>query len=167
MGAEPRFILWTNHKNLEYLHTAKRLMGPAVHTVQLLPLIPVKDPKCQAGCTVRCCSRTGTTLEPETIIPTSCLVTALNWGIGKQVWVAQRSQSKLGEALVIRCLCLMLSSLPSWSGPIPPGLPATQAPVTPWPSCDNAFGGIRWFRMLLRLSPPALSVLRIRLLGKL
>ena len=43
-----------------------------------------------------CYSPMGTTPELETILPTSCLVTALNWGIGNQVREAQWSQPNPG-----------------------------------------------------------------------
>ncbi|XP_045555675.1 uncharacterized protein [Salmo salar] len=42
-------------------------------------------------------SPTTTTPEPKTILRTSCLVTALSWGIGKQVREAQRSQPNPGR----------------------------------------------------------------------
>jgi hypothetical protein len=81
-------------------------MGPAVHTVQLLPLVPAGIQECQAGCT-------------ETILPTLCLVTTLNWGRGKQVRETQRSQPNPGGgALIIGCLCLTLSTLRSTLGPL-------------------------------------------------
>jgi hypothetical protein len=101
---------------------------------------------------------TVTTPEPETILPTSCLVTALIWGIGKQVREASVPAEPWG-ALITRCLWLTLSAMRSWRGP------ATRDPIGPWPSCDNGFGGLRWFQMSPCLSPPARSVLRIRLLG--
>jgi hypothetical protein len=77
-----------------------------------------------------CYSPTPTTPECETILPTSCLAMALSWEIGKQG--AQRTG----------CSFLMQSAPRSWSGPTSPGLPATRAPVGPWPLCDNTSGGL-------------------------
>ena len=57
-GAEYQFIVWTDHKNLEYLRTAKCLNSRQARwalacLVQLLPLIPSGIQECQAGCVVK------------------------------------------------------------------------------------------------------------------
>ena len=67
-------------------------MSPAVHTVKLFPLVPPGSKNVKTDTLFRCYSPKTTTSEPETILPTSCLATALSWGIGKQVHEAQHSQ---------------------------------------------------------------------------
>lgn len=81
---------------------------------------------------------TAPTPEPETILPTSCLATALSWGIGKQVREAQRSEPNPGNRMFVSdAVCSAVLAHSSI-------FPATRAPSGPWPSCDNALFGLPW-----------------------
>lgn len=122
-GAEYLFIVWTNHKNLEYLHTTKCFNSRQARWALLFTRFNFlsyrpgsKNVKPDALC--RRYSPTGTTPEFETILPTSCLVTTLNWGIGKQVREVQRSQpdpeggpDNQGTGSGCRRVCLCLHGL--------------------------------------------------------
>lgn len=119
--AEHPFIVWTDHKNLEYLRTAKRLNSRQARWLliftqfnfSLYYRLESKNVKPDA---LSCCySPAATPSDHETILPTSCLAAALSWGIETQVRETQRSQPDPGWGG--RCLSLTLSSPRSWSGP--------------------------------------------------
>jgi hypothetical protein len=136
------FIVWTNHKNLEYLRTAKRLNSRQARWALLFTrfnfsLSYQPGSKNIKPALSRRYNPIVTTLEPETILPNSCLATALSWGIEKQVREAQRFQPNPLSRSPRWYLCLTLSALWFWSGPIPPGLPVTRVLVGPW-----SFGGL-------------------------
>lgn len=87
---EHPFIMWTDHKNLEYLRTDKCLKSRQARWALLfkrfnfsLSYRPGSNNVKPDALSHRY-GPTTTTPEPETILPTSCLVTALSWGIGKQ-----------------------------------------------------------------------------------
>jgi hypothetical protein len=125
--------VWTDHKNLEYLHTAKRLNSRQARWALLFTWFNFSLSNQPGSKNVKpdalshCYSPTTTTLEPETILPTSCLARAPGSGsIGKQVREVQRSQPNPGGPLITGCSFLMPSALRSWSGPtlqacLPPG----------------------------------------------
>ena len=87
----PLHIVWTNHKNMEYLHTAKRLNSRQARWAVLFTRFNFSlsyrpgSKKVKPDALSRRYSPTAITPEPKTILPTSCLATALSWGIGKQV----------------------------------------------------------------------------------
>nr|CBN81752.1 Pol polyprotein [Dicentrarchus labrax] len=102
-GAALPFIVWTDHKNLAYLRSAKRLnsrqarwalfLDRFVFTLTYRPgsrnakpdaLSRQADPETQET-------------EPETILPASCVVPAVNWRIEALVKQAQRSQPDPGN----------------------------------------------------------------------
>uniref|UniRef100_A0A8P4GJA5 Gypsy retrotransposon integrase-like protein 1 n=1 Tax=Dicentrarchus labrax TaxID=13489 RepID=A0A8P4GJA5_DICLA len=102
-GAALPFIVWTDHKNLAYLRSAKRLnsrqarwalfLDRFVFTLTYRPgsrnakpdaLSRQADPETQET-------------EPETILPASCVVAAVNWRIEALVKQAQRSQPDPGN----------------------------------------------------------------------
>ncbi|XP_038850015.1 uncharacterized protein LOC120048251 isoform X2 [Salvelinus namaycush] len=143
-GAEHQFIVWTDHKNLENLRTAKCLNSRQA-----------RWPCCLSGSTFP--SPTGQGPRTSSQMPFLAAITGNRSG----------RHSGPSRTLITGCLCLTLSVPRSWSRPIPPGLPVTRVLVRPWPSCPNAFGGLLWFWMLPHLSPSARSAHRTRLLGKL
>jgi hypothetical protein len=99
-GAGHLFFVWTDHKNLEYLRTTKLLKSRQAGWALLFNRFNFSlsyrlgSKNIKPDALSRRYSPMVTPPEPETILPTSCLVTALNWGIGKRVREAQRSQPR-------------------------------------------------------------------------
>ncbi|KAI3365445.1 hypothetical protein L3Q82_010533, partial [Scortum barcoo] len=69
-GAEQPFLVWTDHKNLAYLRSAKRLNPPSPS-----PLGPVPEQF----------SLDTSPSEPASILPPSCIVGAASWDIETRV----------------------------------------------------------------------------------
>jgi hypothetical protein len=90
--------VWTDHKNLEYLCTTKHLDSRQAWCALLFTRFNFslsyrpgsKNVKLDA--LSRRYSPTDTTPEPETNLLTSCLATAIRWGIGTHVREVQYSQ---------------------------------------------------------------------------
>jgi hypothetical protein len=93
--AEHPFIVWTDHKNLEYFCTAKRLNSRQARWALLFTWFNFSlsyrpgSKNVKPDAMSHCYSPMSTTPEPKTILHTSCLATALSWGIGKQVHEVQ------------------------------------------------------------------------------
>jgi hypothetical protein len=105
-GAEHPFIVWTDHKNLEYIFTVKCLNSRQARWAccshgSTSPSHIGRDPRMlsRMHCLAVIAPRL-LLLEPETILPNSCLATTLSWGIGKQVREAQHSQPNPGFAVL-------------------------------------------------------------------
>uniref|UniRef100_A0A8P4FYW6 Gypsy retrotransposon integrase-like protein 1 n=1 Tax=Dicentrarchus labrax TaxID=13489 RepID=A0A8P4FYW6_DICLA len=102
-GAALPFIVWTDHKNLAYLRSAKRLnsrqarwalfLDRFVFTLTYRP--GSRNAKPDALSRQADPETPGT--EPETILPASCVVAAVNWRIEALVKQAQRSQPDPGN----------------------------------------------------------------------
>jgi hypothetical protein len=100
-GAEQPLLVWTNHKNLEYLHTAKRLNSRQARwallftsfnlTVSYRPGSQNVEPDNLSWLF----SSSATPSTSETILPTSCLAATVDWGIENLVHEAQYSQPEL------------------------------------------------------------------------
>ncbi|XP_071016463.1 uncharacterized protein [Oncorhynchus clarkii lewisi] len=164
--AEHPFIVWSDHKNLEYPRTAKCLNSRQASWALLFTRFNFslsyrpgfKNVKPDA--LSRRYSPTAITSEPETILPTSCLAMALRWGIGKQVWEAHRSQLYPGGVQRTGCLCLTRYAPRSWSGPtlpdwhtmdsdVGPPQDRLQASMTSRPPSDPA----PWYRLGQKAHP--------------
>ena len=89
-GAEHPFIVWTDHKNMEYLCTANRLNSRKAQLALLFTLFNFTISYCPGSKNVKLdalshhYSPAATLSDPETILPTSCLAAALIWGIENQ-----------------------------------------------------------------------------------
>jgi hypothetical protein len=86
-----------DYKNLEYLHPAMCLNSRqarwAILFTQFNSSLSYRpgSKNVKPDALSRLYNPTATNPKPETIFPTSCLATALSWGIGKQVREAHRS----------------------------------------------------------------------------
>jgi hypothetical protein len=87
-GVKHPFIVWTGHKNLGYLRTAKRLNSRQVRWALLFTRFNFSltyrpgSKNVKPDALSHHYTPTNTTPEPGTILPTSCLVTAVSWRIG-------------------------------------------------------------------------------------
>lgn len=103
-GAEHPFLVWTDHKNLEYLCTAKRLNPRQAHWALLFTRFNFNISYCPGSKNMKpdtlshLYSSTATPSESETILPASCLAASVVLGIEALVRNAQRSQSDPGGA---------------------------------------------------------------------
>lgn len=101
-GAETPFIVWTDHKNLSYLQTAKRLnarqarwalfFGRFSFTLTYRPGSKNQKPDALS----RQFSPTPDDQKEETILPSSCVVAAVTWDILQKVTNAQSRQPDPG-----------------------------------------------------------------------
>ncbi|KAJ8411235.1 hypothetical protein AAFF_G00172410 [Aldrovandia affinis] len=97
-GAEHPFIVWTDHKNLAYIQSAKRLssrqarwalfFGRFNFTITYRPGSRNLKPDALSR---QFSSKTGQT-SPDTILSPSCVVAAVTWGIERQIREAQATQ---------------------------------------------------------------------------
>uniref|UniRef100_A0A8P4GPN0 Gypsy retrotransposon integrase-like protein 1 n=1 Tax=Dicentrarchus labrax TaxID=13489 RepID=A0A8P4GPN0_DICLA len=102
-GAALPFIVWTDHKNLAYLRSAKRLNSRQARWALFLDRFVFtftyrpgsRNAKPDALSRQADPETPGT--EPETILPASCVVAAVNWRIEALVKQAQRSQPDPGN----------------------------------------------------------------------
>ena len=94
-GAEHPFLVWTDHKNLEYLRTAKSLNSKQARWALLFTRFNFTVSYCPGSNNVepdtlsRLYSPATTPSDSETILPTSCLAAAIIWGIESLVRKAQ------------------------------------------------------------------------------
>lgn len=101
-GAQHPFVIWTDHKNLSYLRTARRLnsrqarwalfLGRFKFTLAYRPGSKSTKPDALSRLHIADCSDA----PPETIIPTSCILAAAHWDIEKVVSDAQHSEPDPG-----------------------------------------------------------------------
>ena len=136
-GAEHPFIVWTDHRNLSYIQSAKRLSSRQARW---------ENP--------------GT--GPETILPPTCLIATLTWEVESAVHLAQRQQPDPGTGPPNRLFVRTLYGPGYWSGPIPPGSPATRESPARWTTSASDSGGPLWTQTsvpLLRRAQPALGII--------
>jgi len=107
-GTEQPFIVWTDHKNLAYIQTAKRLnsrqarwalfFGRFSFTITYRPGSRNVKPDALS----RLYAPEETPSKPDTILPPSCVVAAVTWQIKSLVKEAQRTQPGPGNGPVNR-----------------------------------------------------------------
>ena len=102
-GAEQPFVVWTDHKNLSYLRSAKRLNSRQARWALFLGRFNFiltyrpgsrntkPDALSRQSVPEKSCS------EPETILPHSCVVAAATWEIETCIREAQRSHPDPGN----------------------------------------------------------------------
>lgn len=96
-GSELPFLVWTDHKNLEYLRNAKRLNSRQARWALLFSrfnfLLSYRpgSKNVKPDALSRVFSPATTPPDPGPILPTSCLATSLVWEIEAEVRKAQRS----------------------------------------------------------------------------
>ncbi|KAI3370010.1 hypothetical protein L3Q82_024432 [Scortum barcoo] len=132
-GAEQPFLVWTDHKNLAYLRSAKRLNPRQV------PLGPVPEQF----------SLDTSPSEPASILPPSCIVGAASWDIETRVQEALKDhpapnncpKDRLFVPSNLRSLVLQWIHTSKFS--CHPGIRRTSSPSS---SFSNASGGPGWLK---------------------
>ena len=102
-GAEQPFLVWTDHRNLEYIQTARRLnsrqarwalfFGRFNFSLSYRPGSKNGKPDALS----RCLGKEGENTTPETILPETCVIAALTWRIEEEVRRAHRTQPDPGD----------------------------------------------------------------------
>ena len=102
-GAEHPFIVWTNHRNLAYIQSAKRLnsrqarwalfFGRFNFSLAYRPSSQNVKPDVLS----RLYSPVDPCTDPETILPPACLIATLTWEVESAVRLAQRQQPDPGS----------------------------------------------------------------------
>ncbi|XP_064197194.1 uncharacterized protein LOC135257909 [Anguilla rostrata] len=97
-GTEQPFLVWTDHKNLPYLQSAKRVnsrqarwalfFGRFNFTISYRPESKNTKPDALS----RQFSKGGRPAEPEPILPSACVVAAVTWEIEEAIKRAQQDQ---------------------------------------------------------------------------
>ncbi|KAK5911796.1 hypothetical protein CesoFtcFv8_001732 [Champsocephalus esox] len=135
-GAELPFIVWTDHKNLAYIQSAKRLncpsgsMGPVFRPLLIHPYLPPRVTEPQAGHALA-------SSLPKDQLPVqtpSCVVAAVTWEFESLVKEAQRAQpnpsncpaNSLFVPTSVRSKVLQWAHTSSWC---PPHIVYTQTAV--------------------------------------
>ena len=103
-GAEHPFIVWTDHRNLAYIQSAKRLssrqarwalfFGRFSFSLTYRPSSQNVKPDALSGLYSPENPGTG----PETILPPTCLIATLTWEVESAVRLAQRQQPDPGTS---------------------------------------------------------------------
>lgn len=172
-GAEQSFLVWTDHKNLEYLHTAKRLNSRQARWALLFTRFNFTisyqpgSKNVKPDALSRLYSSSATPSTSEIILPTSCFAATVDWDTENLVHEAQRSQPgpEGGPANRLFVPNSVRSRVLEW---------AHSSRLTCHPGSRRTLAFLRqcfwwpqWFLMSLTSSPHARCVLRTRLHGKL
>ncbi|CDQ60114.1 unnamed protein product [Oncorhynchus mykiss] len=133
--AEQPFLVWADHKNLEYLCTAKRLKSRQDRWALLFTRFIFTISYCPGSKNVkpdtlsRLHNSSATPSTSETILPTSCLAATVDWGIENLVREAQCSQPGPEEGPANWLFSLIQSGPGSWNELIPPdGILSSRVP---------------------------------------
>ena len=167
-GSSVPFLVWTDHKNLEYIRTAKRLNSRQARwcllfsrfnfTLSFRPGSKNGKPDALS----RIFPASSCPEEPRNILPGHRIVGAVQWDIESLVRSAQPDNAAPVSALSTACLSLCPSVPRSCSGVILPGSPAILELGAPKPSSAGDFGGLPLEVMFVPLSQPVLSVHGVR-----
>ncbi len=134
-GVDQPFVVWTDHRNLEYIRSAKRLnprqarwalfFGRFNFALTYRPGSRNVKPDALS----RLFEKEETVAEPDTIIPRTCIIGAAIWEIEGEVRTALQNQPDPGNAPTAPPVCaslcpsicitvgsLLLTLMPSWSG---------------------------------------------------
>ena len=98
-GTKLPFLVWTDHKNLEYLQSAKRLNSCQARWALFLTRFnfslsyrPGSRNVKPDALSCQFLEREGDRTDPDTILPSSCLVATLTWEIEEKVRAAAQDQ---------------------------------------------------------------------------
>lgn len=148
---EGPFVVWTDHKNLAYVQSARRLNSRQARWALFFG-------RFNFSLTFRPGSRNGKAdalsrmfskavseeATPETILPQKLIVGVVTWRIEDEVMTALRTQPWPGNGPQGVCLYQTLSVLLCFNGPTPASWLVTLEWLGPWPYCADAFGGRPW-----------------------
>lgn len=101
-GAEQPFLVWTDHKNLEYLHSAKRLNSRQARWALLFSRFHFTlayrpgSKNLKPDTLSRIYSADPLASDPDTILPVSCRVSTITWGVEEAVRQALRQHPDPG-----------------------------------------------------------------------
>ncbi|KAK7896247.1 hypothetical protein WMY93_021572 [Mugilogobius chulae] len=145
-GSAQPFLVWTDHKNLSYLRSARRLnsrqarwalfLGRFNFTLTYRPGSRNIKPDAlsrQLALTVDS--------SEEPILPPACVIGAAAWDVEKTVQEALVNQPSPDGCPRVVCLCLNLPGLRFSSGVIRLKLPAILVSTAPLPFFSSASGG--------------------------
>ena len=159
-GAEHPFIVWTDHRNLAYIQSVKRLNSRQARWALYFGCFNFSLTYRPGSLNVkpdalsRLYSPEDPSTDPEPILPPTCLIGAriLSLGRWSPLYVWHRGWSRTPvPVLQTACSSWTLQDPGYWSGPIPPGLPATPASPAPWISSAGVSGGPLWTRTSVHL----------------
>ena len=130
-GADQPFIVWTDHRNLAYIQSAKRLNSRQARWALFFGRFNFSltyRPGSQNGkpdALSRLHSPEDRCSDPENILPPACLIATLTWEMRRCAGHRVSSQTPV-PALRIACSFRTPYGPGFCSGLIPPGIPATQ-----------------------------------------
>ncbi|KAI3362832.1 hypothetical protein L3Q82_001874 [Scortum barcoo] len=164
-GAEQPFLVWTDHKNLAYLRSAKRLNPRQARWALFLSRFEFTltyrpgSHNTKPDALSRQFSLDTSPSEPASILPPSCIVGAASWDIETRVQEALKDHPAPNNCPKDRdCLSPVTFALLCSSGSTPLNSVVTLAFVGPSSSFSNASGGPGWLKTPRNTSMPALSV---------
>ena len=152
--AEHPFIVWTDHRNLAYIQSAKRLSSRQARWALFFgrltspsPIVPTPRTSSRMPCPA--CTPPRTPVQvPE---PSCCLLVLSSLSPGRwSPWYALRRGSSQTPVPTV-CSFWTLYGPGYWSGPIPPGSPATRESPARWTSSAGDSGGPLWTQMSVPL----------------
>ena len=95
-GAEHPFIVWTDHRNLAYIQSAKRLNSRQARWALFFGrfnfslIYPPGSQNAKSDALSRLYTPEDPCTDPETILPPACLIATHTWGVESAVRLAQR-----------------------------------------------------------------------------
>lgn len=155
-GAKQPFIVRTDHKNLAYIQTAKRLVSWQARWSSFFGRFDFTLTYCPGSRNIKPDGlsqlfTTKASSKPETILSSSSIIASVTW-----------HPIQVPDPIIV-CLSLTLSILMSSSGPIQPDSPVTLELIELSPSSASASGGPQWTKTPRILLLPAQSVPGTRL----
>ncbi len=145
-GAAEPFLVWTDHKNLEYIRSAKRLNSRQARWALFFDRFSFTlsyrpgSKNIKPDALSRLFDSPGSGVSPETILPRGVVVAAVSWGVrgGSRRpcggWMSR-------EAALLVC-CWVRCVLQSLSGVILLGWSAIQVCEERWLLPASVFGGL-------------------------
>lgn len=163
-GAEQPFIVWTDHKHLSYICSAKRLNSQQARWALFLGrfnfTLSYRPGSCNIKPNALSCQTATESSESqvETSLPSSCVAAALMWEVESVVKEAQSTQPDPGNGPP-KCLFVPDSARSHvLNGDSHRNSPVTLDTIEPGPSFRSSFGGRPSPRTHVTSFLPALSV---------
>ncbi len=135
-GVNQPFIIWTDHKSLAYIQTAKRLNSCQSCWILLFGRFKLSltyrsgARNLKPDALSRQFPQGPSSTCPDTVLPSSCIVAGVTWEIESHVKEAQQNHPDRGNS-PNHCLSLRQSGPRCSSGLTTPSLPATLVSTRP------------------------------------